>query len=123
MNTFIYVILAAIGVYLLFRLFNAKPSGYKNISSDELNALIKEKKVNLIDVRSKAEMKSGVIGKPSWLELNGSFKEKASKLDKDKTYVVYCRSGRRSAIASKMLAGLGFANVFNLSGGFMSYRK
>ena len=123
MNTGIYILLAVIVVYFLFRMFNSKPKGYQNITSQELNTLIKDKKIKLIDVRSKAEMNAGVIGKPLWLELNSNFSTKAGKLKKEETYVVYCRSGRRSAMASKMMAGMGFENVFNLSGGYMFYKR
>jgi rhodanese-related sulfurtransferase len=36
--------------------------------------------------------------------------------DKNKTVIVYCASGGRSALAGKLLKDLGYANVYNLGG-------
>lgn len=49
-------------------------------------------------------------------ELRFSFKE----LSKDKTYIVYCRSGERSAFATYFLRQLGF-EAYNLAGGIISW--
>jgi rhodanese-related sulfurtransferase len=38
------------------------------------------------------------------------------KLDKDKEYFVFCRSGNRSGSACKLMADQGF-KVYNLAGG------
>jgi rhodanese-related sulfurtransferase len=45
------------------------------------------------------------------------FNSDVTKLDKTKTYAVYCRSGRRSAIATAEMSKLGFKTLFNLEGG------
>jgi rhodanese-related sulfurtransferase len=42
-------------------------------------------------------------------------------LDPSKSYVVYCRSGARSARASEIMSANGFKKVFNLSGGILGY--
>ena len=45
-------------------------------------------------------------------------REKAEEIikDKDKTVLVYCRSGRRSAIACRILDSLGYKNVYDFGG-------
>lgn len=98
-------------------------SSYSNISVQELTPFLSKKNVELIDVRTSAEMKGGVIGKPQHMEFNASFKKNAHHLDKEKTYVLYCRSGRRSAMASGILSRLGFKNIYNLKGGFMAWQN
>ena len=45
-----------------------------------------------------------------------------SELDPDETYVVYCRSGARSAWAVQLLQREGFQNVLNLKGGVLGWR-
>jgi rhodanese-related sulfurtransferase len=49
----------------------------------------------------------------------GVFDQEIATLDKSATYAVYCRSGRRSGIATEKMAKAGFTSVFNLKqGGF-----
>ncbi len=46
---------------------------------------------------------------------------KETEIDKNKSYIVYCRSGARSAKASYYLSQNGFKNVYNLEGGISGY--
>lgn len=39
-----------------------------------------------------------------------------------KEIIVYCRSGKRSAMAAELLTQAGFTNVRNLAGGMLAYR-
>ena len=45
-----------------------------------------------------------------------------AKLDKSKTYAVYCHSGRRSGIAVGKMADAGFTKLFNLDGGIQVWQ-
>ena len=49
------------------------------------------------------------------------FLKKISKLDKNKTYLVYCRSGHRSSIAVEKMKKLGFKKLYNMLGGFIQW--
>lgn len=42
---------------------------------------------------------------------------------KNEEIVVYCRSGSRSGMAQAMMAGNGFTNVRNLSGGILAWEQ
>jgi rhodanese-related sulfurtransferase len=46
-----------------------------------------------------------------------NFATEIEKLDKEATYAVYCRSGRRSAIAVQTMKDAGFKNLFNMNAG------
>jgi rhodanese-related sulfurtransferase len=50
------------------------------------------------------------------------FASQAARLDKGKTYLVYCRSGNRSAQACQILSSKGF-KAFNLAGGIMNWSE
>ncbi len=72
---------------------------------------------NLIDVRSAEEFATGAItGARNFNLENGYFEKALSSLDKEASYSVYCRSGRRSAIAVEMMKKAGFTNVTDLGG-------
>jgi rhodanese-related sulfurtransferase len=43
--------------------------------------------------------------------------------DRGAAIVLYCRSGRMSAIAAEMLVGLGYTRVYHLGGGFNAWRS
>jgi rhodanese-related sulfurtransferase len=45
------------------------------------------------------------------------------ELNQDKTYVFYCASGGRSALAAKVAMEMGMKPVVNLSGGFGAWKK
>jgi sulfur-carrier protein adenylyltransferase/sulfurtransferase len=48
---------------------------------------------------------------------------RVSELTRARNVVVYCRSGQRSARASRLLLDLGFQNVRNLKGGILAYSE
>ena len=71
----------------------------------------------LLDVRTAAEFKSGTLPKAINIDMmSPSFKSNVAKLDKSKTYFVFCRSGNRSGQACKTMYQMGF-DVRNLTGG------
>ncbi|MNK04054.1 Thiosulfate sulfurtransferase PspE precursor [compost metagenome] len=77
----------------------------------------------LLDVRTPAEFQSGNLPKSVNIDFMGAdFKNKMEKLDKSKTYFVYCRSGNRSGQAVSMMNKLGLTS-FNLVGGIDAWPK
>ena len=76
----------------------------------------------LLDVREsyeRDEFNIGGIHIPLG-EITASFDKLASH--KDEEIVVYCRSGKRSAMAQHLLQQAGFSNVRNLNGGMMAWQ-
>ena len=80
----------------------------------------KEKIINdgaiMVDVRTKEEYDNGHIGGAVLLTLDDINEEKALEIlgDKNKTIIVYCKSGVRSKEASQKLADLGYKSVYDL---------
>lgn len=96
---------------------------FKNINITELkSALLKDKNIQLLDVRTPQECSKGTIQNAKEINVTASnFEQKAIKqLDKTKPVYIYCRSGGRSRIASRILAKNGY-DVYNIDGGYMSW--
>nr|WP_243643116.1 rhodanese-like domain-containing protein [Thermolongibacillus altinsuensis] len=96
-------------------------SGYKNVAVDEAEKLIAEGKVEVIDVRTQEEFASGHIPGAKLLPLQ-EIESRMDELDKEKTYLVVCRSGNRSAQASEILVKEGFKHIYNMTGGMNEWK-
>jgi len=98
-------------------------SGYKNVPVAELSKVKQTQKAIVIDVRTPSEWQQGVIdGADLFIDYNNpTFKQQIGKLDKSKTYIVYCRSGGRSAGASQVMIDNGFKHVINMRGGISAW--
>jgi len=80
-------------------------------------------RVQVVDVREPGEF-TGPLGhiKGAKLLPLGVLMEKSRALARDLPIVMVCRSGARSAQATVMLRGAGFAKVANLAGGMLRWR-
>ena len=78
----------------------------------------------LVDVRTPAEYQEAHLKGAINIDVKDStFKEKALKqLPKEKTIMVYCRTGHRSAMAARTLTAEGYM-VFNLEGGITAWKE
>ncbi len=99
------------------------PEGVKVVNVEELNKLILQEDMQLIDVRTPAETEVGMIANAQNIKYDAQFEDKLSGLDKTKPIVVYCKSGGRSAKASKILLEKGFTEIYDLKGGYDNYIK
>jgi rhodanese-related sulfurtransferase len=69
-------------------------------------------------VRTPAEFSRGRIeGSVNLDYYADNFGEELSRLNKNKTYVVYCRTGMRSGNVFEMMKEMGFKAVYQISGG------
>ena len=78
----------------------------------------------ILDVRRPTEFAEGHIKGAiniDWLDIE-NFKAQAEKLDINKTYFIYCRSGKRSNAAAREMAKRGF-KVFDLQGGILLWKQ
>jgi rhodanese-related sulfurtransferase len=116
--------LSSISLLLLIFLFSCNAQAqYKTIQASEFTAVVKAEKAIVIDVRTEGEVAAGYIkGVTVFANVNGpDFTRTIKTLDPSKSYVVYCRSGARSARASEIMSANGFKKVFNLSGGILGF--
>lgn len=95
----------------------------KDITVSKLERKI-SKDIQLVDVRTAKEFKEGHIENAINIDVNSSdFEAKLQKLLKNKRVYVYCRSGKRSAIALKKMDSLGFNKLYNLPVGIEGWNK
>jgi len=95
------------------------PAAVQNLAPEEGAALIEELGAGLtvIDVRTPAEFAEGHLAGATNLDIEGgAFTAALADLDHDAPYVVYCHSGRRSAMAAQAMIDAGFTDVYDLGG-------
>jgi len=77
----------------------------------------------ILDVRTPEEFSAGYIDKAVNIDFyNPAFQSEVGKLDKSRTYFVYCEAGGRSASAAEWMRQEGFTKVFDLDGGISSWK-
>ncbi len=98
--------------------------GRVDLAVTEFKQKMSEENVVILDVRTPRETNDGMIAGAIEINVNSpDFQEKIKELDKDKTYLVYCRSGRRSVAACDIMEREGFKKLYNLLGGYLDYSK
>ncbi|WP_314182150.1 rhodanese-like domain-containing protein [Alloprevotella tannerae] len=119
MKKLLFSILAALGLF-------ANAQSQSEVEVLEPQAFIERVKADtsaiILDVRQPEEFAEGHLAQAinlDWLNqtvfING-----LAKLNKQKTYYVYCRSGRRSQAAAGKLKAEGF-QVIDLKGGYLHW--
>ena len=112
-----YILMLAIVIGGLF-MFMQNGSANQKMSYEELqNKLNAKENFVLLDVRTQEEFDAGHIPTAILLPYDEINLKAATVLpDKEKEIVLYCRSGRRSAIAKKALVELGYKDVEDFGG-------
>ncbi|WP_224489842.1 rhodanese-like domain-containing protein [Robertkochia flava] len=96
-----------------------------DLTQEQWVAQLKEDdKAVILDVRTAAEVAEGIIPNALHLDIykGQEFIDEIEKLDKNKNYYVYCRSGNRSGQACSIMNQLGFNNAYNLVGGMLEWQ-
>jgi rhodanese-related sulfurtransferase len=103
---------------------NVDNGAYHNINVDELDSVLKKKDFVFVNVHIPFE---GNIANTDLSIPYDQITEPANLAqlpdDKNTKIVLYCRSGRMSAIAAEELVKLGYTNIWNLSGGMLEWER
>lgn len=95
----------------------------KEIDVDALKArLDANEDIELIDIRSEAEVAQGVLPDSQYLPMH-MIPLRMQDLPKDKDIVLYCRSGARSYHACSYLMQQGITNCLNMRGGIIAWAR
>jgi len=124
--------LAAVACAFLFRtsFLRAQEAGewYPVLSPSETRETIGRRSGDqgfiLLDIRTPKEFNEERIEGAVMVDyLSPSFRDEMAKLDRRKTYLVYCRTGNRTTGALKVMRELGFLNVFEFAGGITKWKE
>ncbi len=101
------------------------PAG--TITPDDAFELIEKYKNDsnliILDIRPHDEFEEEHIQGAKNLDYDGhEFRKKVDKIDKDKNYIIYCRSGVRGEYFMGIMIELGFHKVYNILGGFVGWK-
>ena len=106
----------------VIRVIDFEGPRYWELSSDEGADLIKDIDPFILDVRTKGEYLEGHL-KDAYLLPVQILEREIGVIEKykDQDILIYCRSGNRSTVASKILIDAGFTNVYNLRYGISEW--
>lgn len=114
--------LFVVGLLLVQDLVDSATRKYKAVTPTQAVTLMNDDSTVVVDVREPNEYTEGHIEGSRNIPL-AKLDERAHELEdyKQNTLIVTCQSGTRSALACKKLAALGFAQVFEMRGGMLSW--
>jgi rhodanese-related sulfurtransferase len=99
----------------------------ESISPGQATALIEKHRsaadLVILDVRTAREVSRGILENAVHLDYHApDFEEQLRRLDRKRTYLVYCAVGSRSARALKLMDRLGFEEVYHMTGGLLRWK-
>jgi len=78
----------------------------------------------LLDIRTPAEVEAGHLPGAENLDFYApAFVDELAAADRDKVYLIYCRTANRTGQAWTLMSGLGFEKVYDLAGGITLWNE
>ncbi|MDE4085570.1 rhodanese-like domain-containing protein [Planococcus maritimus] len=97
-------------------------ASYENVSPTEANEMVEKGEAYVLDVRNQTEFDEGHIDNAEHIMV-GTLKNRLDEVDTDKTIIVQCQAGARSAIAASVLKANGIDNLVNMTGGYSKWQQ
>lgn len=96
----------------------------QDVDVKEFQARIAKNPGIVLDVRTPQEYNAGHLADCQLIDFySADFSQQLDQLDKSQPIYVYCKVGGRSGKTMSMLNDKGFAEVYNLDGGFDAWAK
>ncbi|WP_340066778.1 rhodanese-like domain-containing protein [Ascidiimonas aurantiaca] len=110
---------------LFFKKKNSTKVDVQVLPTEAYQKAIKDNQILLVDVRTPGEYRQGHIAKAINLNIfnRGAFKSHFEKIARNTPVYLYCRSGQRSQQAARLLAKMGFTQLFDLRGGYIAWQR
>jgi len=78
----------------------------------------------ILDIRTPGEFQSGHLAKSIPIDFySQTFADQLNRLDKTKTYLVYCRTGNRSTKSLELFKKLKFQKVYHMASGISAWKS
>lgn len=123
-NLWLFVILAIVFNLLVWSMLQGVVQGASMVSALEMPALQRKGKSVIVDVNKVDDFSRSHIPNASNFPLENIAADNSELLKhKEKTVILVCQTGSRSAKAAKTLVSLGFSNVNILRGGLLAWSK
>ena len=99
-------------------------SYFITITPQDAQKLMKQhSEIIILDIRPKADFEREHIPEAENLDYDGhQFQSKVEKLDKNKFYIIYCKSGVRGGYFLEKMSESGFMGAYNILGGFVAWK-
>ena len=97
---------------------------FTTLNPQEALKLIEESPdIGILDIRPSDEFKREHVPGAENLDYDGhEFQRKVEKLDKNKIYLIYCKSGVRGGYFMDKMRDSGFKGAYNILGGFIAWK-
>ncbi|MGJ3521821.1 rhodanese-like domain-containing protein [Nitratidesulfovibrio sp. D1] len=101
-------------------------TGWRDVTPGEAYAIIQQRQNDetfmVLDVRTPAEYAEGHLQGARNIDFTSpEFRDRVRSLNRNRTYLVYCRSGNRSGKALEVFRELGFTSVLHMNGGTLAW--
>lgn len=98
------------------------PQYIKSVEAEQL--LTKDSTIRVVDVRTPMEFEAGHVKTATNINISSrSFAHGIANLDKDKVYLVYCRTSNRSGSAVRYMIKQGFKHLYLMQDGFSGWSR
>jgi rhodanese-related sulfurtransferase len=118
------LLMLAVGTRLLL----AAAPAFMDVTVEQARQAIQERRGKadfvVLDVRTPEEFANGRLPGAVNLDIQvPDFQSRLATLNRGKTYLVYCRTGNRSARAIQVMKRLGFQSVYHMAEGILRWEK
>jgi rhodanese-related sulfurtransferase len=122
-NMLLILVFVASGAMLVWPVIQRLIMPSKDVGTLEATRLINSSNAVLVDLRETKEYEGGRLPNAVHIPLS-QLESRGTELARytGKPVVAYSMSGERSGLAHKALVRLGFADVYNLKGGFRAWK-
>lgn len=118
------ILFIIVGMVFYSQYTKATPSTRYDVSIAQSKVILENPSIIILDVRPKRDLPTGVLRNAINIDVTRpEFQEPLHKLDKNREYLVYCNTGKRSAYAIAQMEEAGFTKLYHMKDGIEQWKK